>query len=107
MAPQFIFPLYLSQPSQLPDYTLLFCISPLPAASVCPFFLDRNLQIHSSSNMVLDSQTGKTDQEKKCDANSSASSPIEKSSGTIILDEDEGSEFQEGGIRSWATVIGA
>jgi hypothetical protein len=55
-----------------------------------------------------DSRTDKTDQEENYDANSSVSSPNEKSLGsTVILDRDEDSEFHEGGIRGWATVIGA
>jgi len=51
-----------------------------------------------------------TVQEEKYDAKSSISSPNEMilgTIGTLDKDSDEGSEFQEGGIRGWATVIGA
>ena len=44
---------------------------------------------------------------KKCDANNSVPSLNDTSLGTITLGEHEGSGFQEGGIRGWATVIGA
>lgn len=55
-----------------------------------------------------DPQTDKMDEEEEYDADNlnSISSSNEKSLDTIIL-KDEGSEFQEGGIRGWATVIGA
>ena len=54
-----------------------------------------------------DPQTSTTDQEEQYDANNSVSFSNEKSSDTIIVDKEEGSEFQEGGIRGWATVVGA
>jgi hypothetical protein len=55
-----------------------------------------------------DPQTDKTNQEEKDNANDSVSSPNGESLDTIpTLDKDEGSKFQEGGIRGWATVIGA
>ena len=56
----------------------------------------------------LNSQTDKTTQKEKFLAHDSVSSPNEKSLDIIItLDKDESSKFQEGGIRGWATVIGA
>lgn len=49
-----------------------------------------------------------TDQAEKYDVINSISSPNEMILNTIgTLDKDDGSEFQEGGIRGWATVIGA
>ena len=65
-----------------------------------------SLHVHPSS--VVQQYDYQTDQEEKYDANNSISSPNEIILGTVgTLDKDEGSEFQEGGIRGWATVIGA
>ena len=62
-----------------------------------------SLQVHPNS-VVQQYDT----QEEKYDANNSISSPNEMILGTIgTLDKDDGSEFQEGGIRGWTTVIGA
>ena len=57
----------------------------------------------------LDHQRNKMDHEERCDVNDSVSksAPNETSFRTITLDEHEDSEFHEGGIRGWATAIGA
>jgi hypothetical protein len=65
-----------------------------------------SLQVHPSS--IVKQYDTQTDQEEKYDVNNSISSPNEMFLNTIgSLDKDDGSEFQEGGIRGWATVIGA
>jgi hypothetical protein len=65
-----------------------------------------SLQVHPSS--IVQQNDTQTEQEKKYDANNSISSPNEEILGAIgTLDKDEGSEFLEGGIRGWTTVLGA
>jgi hypothetical protein len=65
-----------------------------------------SLQVHPSS--VVQQDDTQADDEEKYDTSNSISSPNEDILGTIgSLDNDEGSEFQEGGIRGWSTVIGA
>ncbi|KAF8809866.1 MFS general substrate transporter [Phlegmacium glaucopus] len=70
-----------------------------------------SLKVHlSSTAQQFDPQKIKTeDQEENqiCNTDNSVSSPNEKTLGMITLDKEEGSKFQEGGTRGWATVIGA
>jgi hypothetical protein len=62
-----------------------------------------SLQVHPSS--VVQQDDTQTDDEEKYDTSNSISSPNDEIIRT--LHNDECSEFQEGGVRGWATVIGA